>query len=234
MEDIDEAKHSAVMQAAGTDKRGQGGAKATIVSSVAEAAGGATTVNVNTDYHITGRLARFGRGGMIEEISNRLLGEFAASLQGMLAGTGDPPPVVETKAEPAAPAAPSASAEAAPEFAAAGNGGAASAPPSPPPPSEPIATPSEPITPPVAPIAPPLPAEAVASPQPVASVVTPPSDPVPPPTPPTAGPATESEPLDAVSLMRAVVVKKVKTNPMPYVGAVVGFVIGIGLLRRRR
>jgi len=44
---------------------------------------------VNTDYHITGRLARFGRGGMIEEISNRLLGEFARSLQGMLAGSGD-------------------------------------------------------------------------------------------------------------------------------------------------
>jgi hypothetical protein len=185
-------------------------------------------VNVNTDYHITGRLARFGRGGMIEEISNRLLGEFAASLQGMLAGTGDPPPVVETKAEPVAPAPASASAEAAPEFAAAGNGGSASAPPSPPPP------PSEPIAPPVAPIAPPLPAEAVASPQPAASVVTPPSDPVPPPTPPTAGPATESEPLDAVSLMRAVVVKKVKTNPMPYVGAVIGFVVAIRVLRRRR
>ena len=38
---------------------------------------------------ITGRLARFGRGGMIEEIGNRLLTEFAASLQAMLAGPGD-------------------------------------------------------------------------------------------------------------------------------------------------
>ena len=37
---------------------------------------------------------------MIEDISNRLLGEFARSLQGMLAGTGDDAPVVETKAEP--------------------------------------------------------------------------------------------------------------------------------------
>jgi carbon monoxide dehydrogenase subunit G len=219
MEDIDEAKHSAVMQAAGTDKRGQGGAKATIVSSVAEAAGGATTVNVNTDYHITGRLARFGRGGMIEEISNRLLGEFANSLQGMLAGSGDPPPVVETKAEPA-PAAPSepTPADTAAEFAAAGNGGAASAPP-PPPPAEPVV--------------PPLPAEAIAPP-PSGSVTPPPSDPVPPPTPPTAGPATESEPLDAVALMRAVAVKKVKTNPMPVVVAVIGLGVAIRLLRRRR
>jgi carbon monoxide dehydrogenase subunit G len=209
MEDIDEAKHSAVMQAAGTDKRGQGGAKATIVSSVAEAAGGATTVNVNTDYHITGRLARFGRGGMIEEISNRLLGEFASSLQGMLAGSGDEAPVVETRAEPAPPEPPHAPAEPS-AFASAGNGGAAASPPAPPPPAEPFAPP------PAEPLAPPL------------------ADPVAPPTPPTAGPAVESEPLDAVSLMRAVAVKKVKTNPAPFIAAAVGLVVALRVLRRRR
>jgi carbon monoxide dehydrogenase subunit G len=209
MEDIDEAKHSAVMQAAGTDKRGQGGAKATIVSSVAPAGDEVTTVNVNTDYHITGRLARFGRGGMIEEISNRLLGEFARSLQGMLAGGGDEPPVVETKAEPTqpAPAAParSAPAQAAPadasEAGSAGNGATAPSP-VPPPPAEPLA--------------PPL------------------ADPVAPPTPPTAGPAVEGEPLDAVSLVRAVIVKKVKTNPVPFIGAAVGLVVAFRVLRRRR
>ncbi len=38
MEDVDESIHSATMLANGTDRRGQGGAKATIVSSVAEAA----------------------------------------------------------------------------------------------------------------------------------------------------------------------------------------------------
>jgi uncharacterized protein len=220
MDEINESSHTATMNAQGTDRRGQGGAKATIVSSVKAAGPDSTLVDVSTDYHITGRLARFGRGGMIEEISNRLLGEFASSLQGMLAGSGDPPPVVETKAElvPPAPAAADTApeptpADTAPEFAAAGNGGAASAPP--PPPAEPVAPP-----PPTEPIAPP------------------PSDPVPPPTPPTAGPtagpATQSEPLDAVSLMRAVVVKKVKTNPAPYVGVVVGLVVAIRVLRRRR
>ncbi len=89
METIDEAAHSATMQAAGTDRRGQGGAKATIVSSVREGAPGVSVVEVSTDYSITGRLARFGRGGMIEEIGNRLLTEFAASLQAMLAGPGE-------------------------------------------------------------------------------------------------------------------------------------------------
>ena len=41
--------------------------------------GGETRVEVDTDYHITGRLARFGRGGMIEDISERLLREFASA-----------------------------------------------------------------------------------------------------------------------------------------------------------
>ncbi len=81
MENIDEASHTATMQAQGTDKRGQGGAKATILSRVAPIDGQGTRVDVVTDYHITGRLARFGRGGMIEDISARLLREFAKRLQ---------------------------------------------------------------------------------------------------------------------------------------------------------
>src|SRR5947209_1947639 len=63
METIDESSHTATMQAQGTDRRGQGGAKATITSKLSQADGG-TRVEVSTDYHITGRLARFGRGGM--------------------------------------------------------------------------------------------------------------------------------------------------------------------------
>ncbi len=39
MENIDEASHTATMQAQGTDKRGQGGAKATILSRLAPADG---------------------------------------------------------------------------------------------------------------------------------------------------------------------------------------------------
>jgi uncharacterized protein len=89
MESVDQYSHQATMQAAGTDKRGQGGAKATIESSVQEIDADTTQVNVSTDYHITGRLARFGRGGMIEEISNRLLRDFATRLQAMLAGDGE-------------------------------------------------------------------------------------------------------------------------------------------------
>jgi carbon monoxide dehydrogenase subunit G len=92
--EVDEVAHRVRMQANGRDKRGQGSAKATIESSMS-AAGGTTTVNVATDFTLTGRLARFGRGGMIEDVSNRLVGDFVACLKGSIgpaaAGGGEPP-----------------------------------------------------------------------------------------------------------------------------------------------
>src|ERR1700749_2757105 len=101
MENIDEVAHTATMQAQGTDKRGQGGAKATIQSRLAPANGRGTRVEVVTDYHITGRLARFGRGGMIEDISERLLREFAKRLQSALVSQQGT--VVSAAPEPVAP-----------------------------------------------------------------------------------------------------------------------------------
>jgi len=87
MEHLDEDARVATMSARGTDKRGNGGASATIVSRVSpDPDGGGTRVDVETDFSITGKLARFGRGGMIQDVSNRLLREFAANLQEDLAG----------------------------------------------------------------------------------------------------------------------------------------------------
>jgi carbon monoxide dehydrogenase subunit G len=85
MENVDEASHTATMQANGTNRRGQGGAKATIVSRVSEKEGGGTKVEIDTDYSITGPLARLGRGGMIEDVGNRLLRDFASCLEQQLA-----------------------------------------------------------------------------------------------------------------------------------------------------
>ncbi len=79
MESVDESSHTVVMRATGQDKRGQGGAKATI-ESVMRQDGAATRVDVVTNFTITGRLARFGRGGMIQDVSNRLLKDFSKCL----------------------------------------------------------------------------------------------------------------------------------------------------------
>src|SRR3954471_8527277 len=86
--DSDESTHTATLSAKGSDKRGQGGATATIVNRVADE-GGVTRVYAVTDFTITGRLARFGRGGMIQDISNKLLENFAACLATRLAEGDD-------------------------------------------------------------------------------------------------------------------------------------------------
>ena len=88
--EVDEAAHRVVMRASGQDKRGQGSAKATIVSTMSEEAG-VTTVEIETDFTITGRLARFGRGGMIQDVSNRLLRDFSDCLQKSIEGAAPNP-----------------------------------------------------------------------------------------------------------------------------------------------
>jgi uncharacterized protein len=84
MDSLDEASRTATMHAKGTDKRGQGGANATIVSTMRQE-GEETVVDVVTDFTITGRLARFGRGGMIEDISKRMMRDFSQCLQATIA-----------------------------------------------------------------------------------------------------------------------------------------------------
>jgi uncharacterized protein len=100
MDSLDEASRVATMHAKGTDKRGQGGANATIVSTLREE-GGETTVDVVTDFTITGRLARFGRGGMIEDISKRMMRDFSQCLQATL--TSEPAPAEAAAAAPVTP-----------------------------------------------------------------------------------------------------------------------------------
>ena len=85
--EVDDANHRVTMSANGRDKRGQGSAKATIESSMSEA-DGTTHVDVVTDFALTGRLARFGRGGMIEDVSNKMVGDFVECLRSSLESEG--------------------------------------------------------------------------------------------------------------------------------------------------
>ena len=79
IEEADEANRRVVLQAEGRDTRGQGNASATVVATlVGEGAG--TTVNIDTDLNITGKVAQFGRGVMAD-VSSKLLGQFADNLK---------------------------------------------------------------------------------------------------------------------------------------------------------
>ncbi|MGY2127970.1 SRPBCC family protein [Blastococcus sp. SYSU DS0617] len=94
----DEAAHKAVIDARGRDQRGNGTAAALVTATLA-AEGTSTRVDVVTDLNITGRPAQFGRGVMTD-VGNKLLGQFAAELAAQL-GEGDREPV-EVPAPPAA------------------------------------------------------------------------------------------------------------------------------------
>jgi carbon monoxide dehydrogenase subunit G len=79
IEEADEASRKVVLQAEGRDTRGQGNASATVVATLVPDGAG-TTVNIDTDLNITGKVAQFGRGVMAD-VSSKLLGQFADNLK---------------------------------------------------------------------------------------------------------------------------------------------------------
>jgi carbon monoxide dehydrogenase subunit G len=106
--ETDEAAHRVVIRAEGRDTRGQGNANATVTATLAPD-GDATTVGIDTDLQVTGKVAQFGRGVMAD-VSSKLLGQFVECLHSKVL-TGDGPEAGATGpaaqgAEPAAPGAP--------------------------------------------------------------------------------------------------------------------------------
>jgi uncharacterized protein len=87
IQEADESEHRAVLQAEGKDSRGQGTASATITSTLHDEGNGSTRVHVETDMHITGRAAQFGRG-IQQSVAEKLLGRFADCLEEEIKGGG--------------------------------------------------------------------------------------------------------------------------------------------------
>jgi uncharacterized protein len=96
-EETNEESHRAVLKADGKDARGQGTASATITSTLTEEEGG-TKVHVETDMHLTGRAAQFGRG-VQQEVATKLINQFAECLEKEIMGEN-------TREEPEQPAEP--------------------------------------------------------------------------------------------------------------------------------
>ncbi|TNM40430.1 carbon monoxide dehydrogenase [Nocardioides albidus] len=83
----DEAGRRFVVDAKGRDKRGNGTAGAKVTVTMSDAGGDRTQVDVVTDLAITGKPAQFGRGVM-QDVSDKLLGQFVSCLEQRLAGDG--------------------------------------------------------------------------------------------------------------------------------------------------
>jgi carbon monoxide dehydrogenase subunit G len=112
--ELDEEARQAVIEAKGTDSRGNGTAAARVTATLVEDGTG-TKVEVLTKLDITGKPAQFGRGVMTD-VADRLFGQFAERLAVVLSqpapSPGDTVPLDASatgqQGAPSAPAAPAA------------------------------------------------------------------------------------------------------------------------------
>jgi uncharacterized protein len=101
--ELDDAGQRAKVEAKGSDTKGRGSAQAKLDFALAPA-GTATRVAVTTDLQLTGSVAQYGRGaGLIKEVANQLIAEFAGNLAREIAANEMAP----APPGPAVPAAPS-------------------------------------------------------------------------------------------------------------------------------
>ena len=94
----DPSSHTAVLDVKAKEARGQGSANATVRMSL-EADGDATSGTMNTSVQLAGKAAAMSRG-VIDDVSKRLVAQFASNLQGIV---GDSEATVEESEAPAMP-----------------------------------------------------------------------------------------------------------------------------------
>ena len=118
----DDTAHRAVLKGEGRDTTGKGNASALITAQLESIDDATTKCMVETDLHITGKVAQFGRG-IMGDVSKKLMNQFAANLNTMLdqqpgaaaAAPAEPAPASTDAAEPAAAATAGASTSEAPK-----------------------------------------------------------------------------------------------------------------------
>ena len=91
--------HRAVIDGKGKEARGTGNAAATVTAQLHDA-GDHTRVTVDTDLKIVGKLAQFG-SSMLQQVSEKLLGQFVESLEAKLAADSAPAPPAHNGQAPA-------------------------------------------------------------------------------------------------------------------------------------
>lgn len=84
----DEPNRTATIEGKGVDKKGGSRGQVKVTYVITEDPGG-SKVNVDADVTLSGPAAQFGRTGLINEMSKRLIGDFVACLEGKLGATSD-------------------------------------------------------------------------------------------------------------------------------------------------
>ena len=84
----DDSGKRIVLKAEGRDTGGRGNAAAEITAHAESLSPTSTRCVVTTDLHMTGKVAQFGRFGVLREISENLMAQFASNLNTMLDEAG--------------------------------------------------------------------------------------------------------------------------------------------------
>ncbi len=87
---MDEADWIGRIRGQGLDRKNNSRAKAELGFTLREQPGG-TTVDTKVDFTLTGILAQFSRGAIVQEIARRLTDEFARNLEAQMAAQSAPP-----------------------------------------------------------------------------------------------------------------------------------------------
>jgi carbon monoxide dehydrogenase subunit G len=96
LEDADEDERVATFRVQGREARGHGTATAKITNRLVPEEAGGTRVIVETELDITGKAAQFGRG-VLEDVSSRLLDQFASRLEAEVLGGGAGAPAAKAE-----------------------------------------------------------------------------------------------------------------------------------------
>ncbi|UCG74787.1 MAG: SRPBCC family protein [Gemmatimonadota bacterium] len=83
---LDVENHEVTMHGEGKDARGSGSVKMEMHSKLTALEGGGTHVDVSQTVNLAGRLASFGRGGIIQNVADFMFGRFTDCVKGKLEG----------------------------------------------------------------------------------------------------------------------------------------------------
>ena len=91
IDELDKAAGRVRLSVKGRDRRGKGGADAAIDATIAPSGSG-TAVAMETDVRFSGQAAQLGRPSVIEDVSRRLVDQFAACIGSKLEAGAAPAP----------------------------------------------------------------------------------------------------------------------------------------------
>ena len=82
--DRDPEAHAVQLSLSGRDTRGKGGAEGSVDSRLTALDDGGTRVEMATDIRFSGQAAQLGRPGVVQDVSNKLVDQFADCLKAQL------------------------------------------------------------------------------------------------------------------------------------------------------